>query len=120
MATAARLRPPQSRGSSPGDEHRRSSAGARPSPAAAAARSTASQTAHVRQRLLVAPTRTTTRAPSGAVATPTSALLPGAVVLPGKLALERLDLLPSDRDLRVTVYDQTGELDSEAIAEEHR
>jgi len=43
--------------------------------------------------------------------------LPGALVLPGKLALERLDLLPADREMRITVYDQTGELGSEAVAE---
>jgi rhodanese-related sulfurtransferase len=61
----------------------------------------------------VAPFLLDIRPPQEAVA----GTLPGAVVLPGKLALERLDLLPADRDLRVTVYDQTGELDSQEIAE---
>ena len=61
----------------------------------------------------VAPFFLDVRPPQEAVA----GTLPGAVVLPGKLALERLDLLPSDRALRITVYDQTGELDSDQIAE---
>ncbi len=47
-------------------------------------------------------------------------MLPGAILLPGELALERLDLLPADRAERITVYDQTGELGSEALAEKLR
>jgi rhodanese-related sulfurtransferase len=43
-------------------------------------------------------------------------ILPGAIVLPNELVLDRLDLLPSDRDERITIYDQTGALDSESVA----
>lgn len=46
-------------------------------------------------------------------------MLPGALVLPGDLVFERLDLLP-DPSVRVTVYDQTGELGSEGVAERLR
>lgn len=42
-------------------------------------------------------------------------LLPGAVVLPGRLVERRLDLLPP-KSGRVTVYDQTGELGSAEVA----
>lgn len=46
-------------------------------------------------------------------------MLPGALVLPGDLVFERLDLLP-EPSVRVTVYDQTGELGSEGVAERLR
>ena len=60
----------------------------------------------------VAPFFLDIRPPAEAVA----GILPGAIVLPGELVLERLDLLPADRDKRITVYDQTGALGSEALA----
>jgi len=41
--------------------------------------------------------------------------LPGAVVLPGEQVKSRLDLLPG-KDIRVTVYDQTGSPESDQIA----
>jgi len=46
-------------------------------------------------------------------------ILPGARVMPGELIFENLHLLP-DQAVRVTVYDQTGELGSEQIAERLR
>lgn len=42
-------------------------------------------------------------------------ILPGAHVLPGDLVFDNLDLLP-DKQTRVTVYDQTGDLGSEDLA----
>lgn len=42
-------------------------------------------------------------------------VLPGAMVLPGDLVFSHLDRLP-DPGVRVTVYDQTGELGSESVA----
>jgi rhodanese-related sulfurtransferase len=64
----------------------------------------------------VAPFFLDLRPPAEAVA----GTLPGAIVLPNDLVFQRLDLLPSDRDLRITIYDQTGQLDSESIAEKLR
>ena len=64
----------------------------------------------------VAPFFLDVRPPQEAVA----GMLPGALLLPGELVLERLDLLPANRDERITVYDQTGELGSEAVAEKLR
>lgn len=46
--------------------------------------------------------------------------LPGALLLPGRLSLQRPELLPADKSVRVTVYDQTGELGSEELAAELR
>lgn len=43
-------------------------------------------------------------------------MIPGALLLPGDLVKRHLDLLPS-KDTRVTVYDQTGEQDSGAVAD---
>ena len=60
----------------------------------------------------VAPFFLDIRPPAEAVA----GTLPGALVLPGELVLTRLDLLPADQSQRITVYDQTGELGSEALA----
>ena len=60
----------------------------------------------------VAPFFLDIRPPAEAVA----GTLPGALMLPRELVLKRLDLLPSDRDKRITVYDQTGALGSEALA----
>ena len=42
--------------------------------------------------------------------------LPGAILLPAPLVLARPELLPADRAIRVTVYDQTGELGSAEVA----
>ncbi len=64
----------------------------------------------------VAPIFVDIRPPAEAVA----GILPGAVVLPDSLCLERIDLLPAEREERITVYDQTGELGSEAVAEKLR
>jgi rhodanese-related sulfurtransferase len=44
-------------------------------------------------------------------------VLPGAVLAPGRLILDRLHLLPADQGVRVTVYDQTGELGSADVAQ---
>ncbi len=60
----------------------------------------------------VAPFFLDVRPPQEAVA----GTLPGAVVLPDELVLKRLDLLPADRETRITVYDQTGELGSDDVA----
>ena len=43
--------------------------------------------------------------------------LPNAVTLPGELVKERLDALPSDKSIRVTVYDQTCEQGAFELAE---
>jgi rhodanese-related sulfurtransferase len=43
-------------------------------------------------------------------------MLQGAMVLPGEAVKQHLDRLPP-KDVRVTVYDQTGELGSAAVAE---
>lgn len=45
----------------------------------------------------------------------TSGLLPAAVLLPGESIKQNLHRLPA-KEIRVTVYDQTGELGSDAIA----
>ncbi|MBL8617547.1 MAG: rhodanese-like domain-containing protein [Deltaproteobacteria bacterium] len=42
--------------------------------------------------------------------------LPGARLLPGRLVEQRLAELPADREVRVTVFDQTGELGSAEVA----
>lgn len=64
----------------------------------------------------VAPFFLDVRPPAEAVA----GVLPGALVLPHELVLDRLDLLPADREQRITVYDQTGALGSEQLAEKLR
>ena len=45
----------------------------------------------------------------------TSGLLPSAMLLPGDSLKSHLDRLP-EKDIRVTIYDQTGEQGSEALA----
>ena len=64
----------------------------------------------------VAPLFVDVRPPAEAVA----GMLPGALLMPGELALQRLDLLPEDREQRLTIYDQTGELGADDIAEKLR
>ena len=64
----------------------------------------------------VAPVFVDIRPPAEAVAgTP-----PGAVCLPAELVLTRTHLLPADKEERITVYDQTGELGSIEVAEKLR
>lgn len=46
--------------------------------------------------------------------------LPGAILLPGSLCLERTELLPADKGIRLTIYDQTGELGSAEVAAQLR
>ena len=43
-------------------------------------------------------------------------LLPGALLLPGDLVKQHLDLLPTDKTERITVYDQTGAQGSAELA----
>ena len=43
-------------------------------------------------------------------------MLPGATLIPGELIRTHLDLLPEDKGIRVTVYDQTGEGGSNELA----
>lgn len=43
--------------------------------------------------------------------------LPGAVLLPGEAIRDHMDLLPTDKTLRVTIYDQTGGQGSTELAQ---
>jgi rhodanese-related sulfurtransferase len=45
-----------------------------------------------------------------------SNIIPTAINLPGETVLSKLDLLPTDKTLRIVVYDQTGEFGSAEIA----
>ena len=64
----------------------------------------------------VSPFLIDTRPPNETVA----GILPAAHIMSGTSVLKMLDQLPEDKSLRVTLYDQTGEQEAEALAEQLR
>lgn len=64
----------------------------------------------------VSPILIDTRPPNETVA----GILPGAQIMSGTSIFKLLDQLPTDKGLRVTIYDQTGEQNAEHIARDLR
>ena len=64
----------------------------------------------------VSPYLIDTRPPNETVA----GILPDAQIMSGQSVLKLKDRLPTDKSLRVTLYDQTGEQDAAALAEQLR